>query len=154
MTERTTNQPGPGERWVVLERRLEAPPARVYRAWSDPEELPRWLPIAVEGSLAVGTRSTLIWADRRAWWEVLEAMPDQRFVVRSATPPHETLVTTATIAIEARGYGSRVLLRDGPFQIEAPGGLDAWAAAVESWTDALANLRAVLDFSVDLRHRS
>ena len=40
-------------------------PQRVFRAWSDPEELVRWLPTQIEGALAVGTRSTLVWPDTR-----------------------------------------------------------------------------------------
>jgi hypothetical protein len=34
-----------------------------------------------------------------------------------------------------------------------PGAIDAWAKAIEVWSDALAKLRAHLDFSVDLRPR-
>ena len=54
-------------RWVRMRRRLEAPPDRVFRAWADPEELQRWLPERVEGSLTVGTRSVLVWPDERVW---------------------------------------------------------------------------------------
>jgi uncharacterized protein YndB with AHSA1/START domain len=144
---------GQGDRWVELERRLEAPPDRVYRAWSDPEELPRWLPLGIEGSLAVGTRSSLIWADRRVWWEVVEALPDRRFVLRWPWLAGDGLVTTATITIDPRGYGSHLSVRDGPFPIDRPGVLDAWAAAIQTWTEAVTLLRAYVDFTVDLRPR-
>ena len=142
-----------GQRWVELERRLEAGPDRVYRAWSDPEELARWLPLGVEGGLAVGARSTLIWPDRRVWWEVLEATPDRRFVIRWPWQGEDSLVTTATITMEPRGYGSRLVVRDGPFPIDRADVVDAWASAIETWTEALTLLRAYLDFSVDLRTR-
>jgi uncharacterized protein YndB with AHSA1/START domain len=141
------------ERWVELERRFEAPPDRLYRAWTDPEELPRWLPHGIDGSLAVGTRSTLIWPDRRVWWEVVEATPDRRLVVRWPWPPGDGLTTTATIGIEPQGYGSRLSVRDGPFPIDRPAGLDAWAMAIETWTEAVTLLRGYVDFSVDLRTR-
>ena len=136
-----------------LDRRLDASPDRVYRALSDPEELPRWLSSAVEGGLAVGTRSTLVWPDRRAWWEIVEAAPNRRLVIRHPAALDESLITTATIAISPQGYGTRLTVRDGPFVLVDSTGIDAWTAAVESWTEAVMLLRAYLDFSVDLRPR-
>ncbi len=141
------------ERWIRMTRRLMAPPGRVFRAWSDPEELARWLPEQVEGGLAAGARATLVWPERRVWWEVVEAETPSRFVVRRPWPPMDHLITTTTIAIAPVGYGSRVELTDGPFPIAEPGVLDVWAEALQSWTEALAQLRAHLDFSVDLRPR-
>jgi len=138
---------------VELERRLSAAPERVYRAWADPEELARWFPVRIEGGLAVGARSILVWPDRRVWWDVLEAIPNRSFVFRSPWLPDERLVTTASVTIEPAGYGSRLVVRDGPFQIDQPEVLDAWAAALEGWSEALTMLRAQLDFSVDLRAR-
>lgn len=39
----TTTTTGPAaEREIVLTRRLDAPPARVFGAWTDPDQLPRW----------------------------------------------------------------------------------------------------------------
>ena len=147
-----TDEPA-GDRWVATERRLDAPPNRVYRAWADPEELPRWLPYGLEGGLAVGTRSILVWPDRRTWWEVVEATADRKIVLRHPTRLDETLITTTTVTIRPSGMGSRLRLRDGPFPAGRAGGLDAWAAALEAWTEAVILLRAYLDFSVDLRPR-
>jgi uncharacterized protein YndB with AHSA1/START domain len=141
------------QRSILMTRRLMAPPGRVYRAWSDPEELARWFPLQVEGGLAVGSRANLVWPDQRLWWEIVEAEAPKRFVFRWPWDFDERLVTTATIAIAPVGYGSRVDVEDGPFPIDAPGGLDAWTEAIERWTEALAQLRAHLDFSVDLRPR-
>ncbi len=53
------------QRTVRMNRRLNAPPERVSRAWSDPEELARWFPERVEGALAVGARTMLVWEDNR-----------------------------------------------------------------------------------------
>src|SRR4029079_15488636 len=53
------------ERTVRIVRRLDAPPERVCGAWSDPDELARWFPRRVEGGLAVGVRTTLVWTDKR-----------------------------------------------------------------------------------------
>jgi uncharacterized protein YndB with AHSA1/START domain len=138
-------------RWVDLKRRLEAGPERAYRALADPEDLARWFPIRVEGGLAVGGRTTLVWPDRRVSLEVLEAVPNHRFVFRWPWRGDDHLVTTASVTIEPVGYGSRFMLRDGPFQIDEPGGLDTWVEAVERWSEAVTMLRAYLDFSVDVR---
>jgi hypothetical protein len=51
------------------------------------------------------------------------------------------------------GYGSRLALEDGPFPIDQPGAVDAWAKSIDGWSEALAMLRAHLDYSVDLRWR-
>ena len=48
-------------RTIRMTLRLNAPPERVSRAWTDPEELARWFPDRVEGGLAVGARTVLVW---------------------------------------------------------------------------------------------
>jgi uncharacterized protein YndB with AHSA1/START domain len=142
------------QRWVRLGRRLDAPPDRVFRAWADPAELARWLPDQVDGGLAVGSRTTLVWPDQRVWWDVLEARPIRRFVFQRPWLPDERLVTRVNVSIKPVGYGTRVQLEDGPFPIDQPGVIDAWAMAIEHWSEAMAMLRAQLDFSVDIRGRS
>jgi uncharacterized protein YndB with AHSA1/START domain len=142
-----------GERWVELDRRLDAQPDRVYRAFADPEELPRWLPYAVDGSLAVGTRSILSWPDHREWWELVEATPNRRLVVRHPSSLDDALTTTATITLQPLGLGTRLALRDGPFVLAGATALDAWSVAIQAWTEAVTLLRAYLDFSIDLRPR-
>jgi uncharacterized protein YndB with AHSA1/START domain len=142
-----------GEQWVRMTRRLMAPPARVFRALSDPEELIRWFPEQVEGSLAVGARATLVWPTRRVWWDVVEAEAPRLFTFRWPWLPDDRLVTTARLTISPVGYGSKLELEDGPFPIDDAEGLKAWAEGLEGWSEALAQLRAHLDFSVDLRPR-
>jgi uncharacterized protein YndB with AHSA1/START domain len=139
------------DRSIRMRRRLIASPERVYRAWADPEELARWLPDRIEGGLAVGSESTLVWADRREKWHVTEAQPNRSFVfLRSTT---DRAATAASVRIDPLGYGSRIELEAGPFPIGSDDGLDAWAEALETWAEALALLRAHLDFSIDLRVR-
>jgi hypothetical protein len=41
--------------------------------------------------------------------------------------------------------------RTGRLPLEQPGAIEAWAVAIEGWSEALALLRAHLDFSIDLR---
>jgi len=138
-------------RTIRMRRRLTASPERVFRAFSDPEELARWLPDRVEGGLAVGSRTILVWPRRRLWWEVLESTPSRRFLFRWPWDDADRLVTTVTIDVTPSGYGTLLDLEDGPFPVNSPEGLDAWAAGLEGWGEALAMLRAHLDFSVDLR---
>ena len=134
-------------------QRFDAPPDRVFSAWSDPDELARWFPRRVEGGLAVGARTVLVWPDQRTWWDVVESRRSQRFVFRWPWTPDDHLVTTVTVTIRPAGYGSRLELTDGPFPLDEPGGIDAWAEALQGWAEALAMLRANLDFSVDIRPR-
>jgi uncharacterized protein YndB with AHSA1/START domain len=141
------------QRMVRMVRRLDAPPDRVFRAWADPEELARWFPERIEGGLAVGARTMLVWPDRRVWWDVIEAHPSRTFVFKWPWLPDERLITTVRVTIDPAGYGSRVELVDGPFDLDQGGAIDAWAEARETWGEALAMLRAHLDFSVDLRPR-
>jgi uncharacterized protein YndB with AHSA1/START domain len=138
-------------RTVRMERRVDAPPYRVYRAWSAPDALAEWFPDSVEGSLAPGTRSTLVFPNERVWWEVLEAEPTHRFSFRWPWLDDDAWLTQVTVTIEPRGWGSLVRLEDGPFDLTVPGVLEAYAECLEGWAEALAQLRAVVDFSVDLR---
>lgn len=135
-----------------MERLLDASPSRVYRAWSDPETLTAWFPTAIEGSLSPGERSSLVWPEQTVWWEVLEAEPERRFRFRWPWLADDSHMTEVSVDLAPRGLGTRLVLTDGPFAIDRPGQLDAWAECVEGWAEALANLRATLDFSVDLRH--
>jgi uncharacterized protein YndB with AHSA1/START domain len=141
------------QRTVRMEARLNAPPERVQRAWADPEELARWFPDRVEGAIAVGARTMLVWQNHRVWWDVIESRAGERFSFRWPWGADEQLVTTVLVTFSPAGYGTALELEDGQFPLDAPGGLDAWAEAIEGWSQALAMLRAYLDFSVDLRER-
>jgi uncharacterized protein YndB with AHSA1/START domain len=148
--EAAPTSPG-SERWVRIRRELDAPPDRVFRAWSQPEELARWFPFRVEGSLTVGTRTTLAWPDQRVWWDVIAAEPNVRFAFRWPWLADESHVTTVTLRLEPRGYGTTAELEDGPFDTTDERLLGAWGEAREGWAEAMTMLRAVLDFSVDVR---
>lgn len=95
----------------------------------------------------------LAWPDERVWWDVLEAHPSTTFAFHRPWSTDEKVTTTVRVTVVPVGYGSRVELEDGPFRFDQPGGLEAWAKALESWAEAMTMLRAHLDFSVDLRER-
>ncbi len=138
-------------RWVRIERRLDASRERVYRAWSDPAEMTQWFPRRVVGSLAPGSRSELIWSRVRTWVDVVIAEPNSTFVFRWPWLPDDSWVTTVTVTIQQSGTGSLVRVEDGPFDLSRPGVGEAYEQCLEGWAEALAFLRAQLDFYVDLR---
>lgn len=140
-------------RTVRMVRRFDAPPARIYRCWVDPEELVRWFPEHVEGSLAAGTRSTLVFPDDRVTWDVTVLEGERRLEFRWPWLADDAYQTTVSITLEPAGYGCLLTLTDGPFDLRQPGVLDAYSEAREGWGEALAWLRAYADFSVDLRPR-
>ncbi len=138
-------------RMIEIERIVDAPPARVYRMWSDPESVRQWLSYEVEGSLIPGARSVLIFPRRQIDVHVLEAEPNTRFVLRWSHHEPEGVETTVTVTIRSKGYGSLVKVTDGPYDIGDEAILDEYARAIEVWAVALAQLRATIDYSVDLR---
>jgi len=138
-------------RFVRLELRTSASPDRVYAAWSDPERLRRWFPQEVRGSLAPGTRSTLVWPHKSVWWDVEAADPGRNFAFRWPWLDDASYTTRVSVRIAPEGYGARVMLEDGPFDLAVPGVLDAWAEASAGWGEALAFLKGFVDNSVDLR---
>ena len=141
-------------RTVRLVRRINAPPERVSRAWTDPEELARWFTDRVEGALADDVRTVLVWRNRRVWWEVVDMETGRAFTFRRPWLPDERIVTTVRVTFSPSGYGTQMTLEDGPSQLDQEGGLDAWAESIRTWSEAFVMLRAYLDFSVDIRPRS
>jgi uncharacterized protein YndB with AHSA1/START domain len=134
-------------------RRFDASRARVFRSLSDPEEMVRWFAEEVRGSLGVGTRTTLVFPDSRTWWDTVVSENDKVFEFRWPWLADDSYVTTVRIELEPSGYGTQLTLTDGPFDLRAPGVLDAYAEACEGWGEALAWLRGWVDFSVELRPR-
>ena len=139
------------ERMIEMERLVDAPPQRVYRMWSDPESVPQWLSHQVRGSLLPGARSILVFPRHQIEVDVLEAEPDTRFKLRWLHPGDMDLATEVSIDIRPKGWGSRVTLTDGPYDTDDEAGLDEYARAIEIWSASLAQLRALVDYSIDLR---
>jgi uncharacterized protein YndB with AHSA1/START domain len=138
-------------RMINMTQTVDAPPARVYRAWSDPETLRQWLVSEVTGSLLPGVRSTLVFPRHRIDIDVLAAEPNARFRFRWTHPIDEGISTEVTVLISPRGYGSLVSLSDGPYDVSDESVLDEYARAIEIWAGALTQLQASVDYSVDLR---
>jgi uncharacterized protein YndB with AHSA1/START domain len=140
-------------RYVRMVRRFDASRARVFRSLSDPEEMVRWFAEEVRGSLAAGTRTTLVFPESRIWWDTVTLENDKVFEIRWPWLPDDSYLTTARFTFEPLGYGTQLTLTDGPFDLRQPGVLEAWAEANEGWGETLAWLRGWVDFSVELRPR-
>ena len=138
-------------RMIKMERIVDAPPERVYRAWSDPETVRQWLVSTVEGSLLPGVRSVLVFPRLRVEIDVLQADPDRTFKFRWTHPVEGGITTEVAVSIRPIGYGSVVSLSDGPYDVSLEDVLDEYARAIEIWAGALTQLRASVDYSVDLR---
>ena len=138
-------------RMIQMSRVVDAPPERVYRAWSDAETVRQWLASSVEGSLVPGVRSALVFPRHRIEVDVLEADPNSRFKFRWTHPLDDGITTEVTVVITPTGYGSTVTLSDGPYEVSEEALLDEYARAIEIWAAALTQLRASVDYSVDLR---
>jgi uncharacterized protein YndB with AHSA1/START domain len=138
-------------RMIQVERVVDAPPERVYRAWSDPETVRQWLASSVEGSLIPGASSVLVFPRLRIEVDVLEAEPNSRFRFRWRHPCEDGVPTEVTVSIRPIGYGSLVSLSDGPYDTDDEAALDEYARAIAIWATALTQMRALVDYSLDLR---
>jgi uncharacterized protein YndB with AHSA1/START domain len=136
---------------VRLERVTDAPPERVYRMWSDPDTMTQWLCYQVQGSLLPGARSVLVFPRQQIEVDVLEAQPNTSFKFRWLHPEGLDLTTDVEVSIRPKGWGSLVSLTDGPYDTADEAVLDEYARAIEVWAAGLTQLRASVDYSVDLR---
>jgi uncharacterized protein YndB with AHSA1/START domain len=130
---------------VRLQRTIQAPPARVYRAWLDPDMLCRWLApgsmsvTRVEGDERVGGTYRIWQADAGGEdvggfeWELLELVADERIVLRwrfvgpdrFADPAHDSRLTVK-LRGTPDGATELTLIHDR---------LDAFAAAMPEITE-------------------
>lgn len=136
---------------IRLERVTDAPPERVYRMWSDPDTMTQWLCYQVQGSLLPGARSVLVFPRQQIEIDVLEAQPNTSFTFRWIHPEGLGLTTDVSVSIREKGWGSLVSLTDGPYDTADEAILDEFARAIEVWAAGLTQLRASVDYSVDLR---
>jgi len=134
---------------LTLKRRLDAPPAKVYAAWTEPEKLARWfgpegaVVISAEADVRVGGRYRIIFREGEETHNVggvyREVVPNEKLVFTWAwvsTPERESLVT---VAIKADGDGAMLTLLHEQFFDEA-----ARDRHREGWSSCLDNLERYL----------
>jgi uncharacterized protein YndB with AHSA1/START domain len=117
-----------------IESRIEidAPIDRVWRAWTNPEELRRWFTDDARGSAERG--ATLVWV----WRDVVEARAPERVVLETAVPGGD--VQRLEVTLRRNGDGTSVELAQSGLP-EGPGS-EAMLQAMESgWLLGLAILK-------------
>ena len=122
--------PAPVKPSLTLKRRLNAAPAKVYAAWTDPAKIAQWFgPDAgkverAETDLRVGGRYTVVFftedgEEHHVSGVYREVVPDEKLVFTwtwRSTPERESLVT---VQIKPDGAGSLLTLIHEQFFDEA-----------------------------------
>lgn len=135
---------------LTLKRRFNAPPAKVYAAWADPEKLRRWMgpgdvePLLVEADVRVGGRYRFVMKssdgeEHDVSGVYREVVPGEKLVFTWAwksTPERQSLVT---ILIKPDGDGTLLTLIHEQFFDEA-----ARDRHEHGWTGCLEKLAAYL----------
>ena len=133
---------------LAIKRRLNAPPARVYEAWTDPAKMMRWFgpeqaeTLRAETDPRVGGRFRVLMrtadgAEHDVSGVYREVVPNEKLVFSWAwrsTPERESLVT---VALKGDGSGTVLTLTHEQFFDEA-----ARDAHRDGWSGALDKLEA------------
>jgi uncharacterized protein YndB with AHSA1/START domain len=131
---------------VRITRTFEAPRERVFRAWTDPDEVAAWYGPEhfdtprerIEIDLRVGGRYELTMVQRGSGaefpvrYEIVELVEPELIVLRSDPMPeigvHETTFTR--VELEDLGGRTRMTLTDGPYPDSGPAEA-GWSAAFD-----------------------
>ena len=93
------------------------------------------------------------WHDRRIPIDVLASDPPTLFKFRWSWPTGDDYQTTVTVQLEPQGYGTLSDSRTARSTLHGRGSSTRGPRGLEGWGEALTNLRAQVDYSVDLRQR-
>ena len=149
MTDRT---PAPAsDQEVLVTRVFDAPRERVFRAWTDPDELAAWYGPAhmdaprdrIHIDLRVGGRWELTMVPRGGGdeftisYEILELVESELLVLRSDPMPQVGMHEGTIVRVEFHDHGdeTHMTLTDGPMPAE---GRDHAAAGYDAAFDKLA----------------
>jgi uncharacterized protein YndB with AHSA1/START domain len=114
---------------LSFKRRLNAPPAKVYAAWTDPEKIARWFGRAdakpgsfqAEIDARIGGRFRVSFCTDEEYYEVggvyREVVPNQRLVFSWAW--HSTPERESTVTLQPDGGGTLLTLHHEAFFDEA-----------------------------------
>lgn len=129
---------------LVLKRRLKAPPAKVYEAWTDPQKMMRWWGPAqaemlkAEADARAGGRFRALFRtpdgeEHDVSGVYREVVPDEKLVFtwRWRTLPERELLVT--VALKADGGGTLLTLTHEQFFDEAArdGHIYGWSGALD-----------------------
>lgn len=137
--------PMPGTQQVLITRVFDAPRERVFRAWTDPDELAAWYgPDGFETpreririDLRVGGRYELTMirpggGEFSIGYEIIELVEPELLVLRSDPMPEMGMPEPTVVRVELHAHGEKthMTLSDGPqpFASQAEAG---WNAALD-----------------------
>jgi uncharacterized protein YndB with AHSA1/START domain len=131
---------------ILITRIFDAPRERVFRAWTDPDELAAWYgPERFETprerihiELRVGGRYELTMVQRGGGaeftigYEILELVEPELIVLRSDPMPGLRVPPVLRVELHDHGAKTRMTLSDGPYPPEGRGRAEAgWSAACD-----------------------
>ena len=139
------------DRMVLVTRIFEAPRERVFRAWTDPEEVAAWFgPDSMETpreririDLQVGGRYELTMVRRDGGgemtigYEIVELREPELLVLRSDPMPEMGMDQGTVVRVELHDHGAktRMTLSDGPLPAAGRAPAEAgWKAALDKMT--------------------
>jgi uncharacterized protein YndB with AHSA1/START domain len=143
------------DRDVLITRIFDAPRERVFRAWTDPEEVAAWYgPESADTpreririDLRVGGRYELTMVQRGGGaeysigYDILELVEPELIVLRSDPMPEMGMHEPTVVRVEFHDHGpkTRMTLSDGPLPPTGRGPAEAgWRAALDKLAAAVA----------------
>jgi uncharacterized protein YndB with AHSA1/START domain len=141
---------------VLITRIFEAPRERVFRAWTDPDQVAGWYgPEHMQApreririDLRVGGRWELTMVQRGGGggefsigYDILELVEPELIVLRSDPMPEVGMHEPTVVRVEFHDHGdkTRMTLSDGPYPPASRGGAEAgWSGAFDKLAAAVA----------------
>jgi uncharacterized protein YndB with AHSA1/START domain len=137
---------------LTLKRRYNAPPARVFSAWTDPEKMKRWMgpgkitTILAESDARVGGRYRIVMHNPETGAEFdvrgvfREVIANEKLVYTWGGTPSPERETLVTVTFKKDGDGTLLTLTHEQFADEA-----ARDSHNQGWDGALVKLEKYLD---------
>jgi uncharacterized protein YndB with AHSA1/START domain len=139
-------QAAAADREVLITRIFDAPRERVFRAWTDPDEVAAWYGPEhydaprerIRIDLRVGGRYELTMVQRAdgaefaVGYEIIELVEPELIVLRSDPMPEVGMPEPTVTRVEFHDHGAktRMTLSDGPYPSDARGHAEAgWSSA-------------------------
>jgi uncharacterized protein YndB with AHSA1/START domain len=132
---------------------IRAPPARVFRAISDPKWLVRWLCDHADLSPKKGAEYGLGWKDGPTHTgTVVDFRPGRRIAFSWMWPGVRLKGTIFSLSVEPKGRGSLLVVEHTGFP-RAATWTDLYGGAEWGWTYFAMNLKSLLETGRDLRSK-
>ena len=143
------------DRQVLITRMFEAPRERVFRAWTNPDEVAEWYgpehfdtprdKIRIDMEVGGRYELTMVRRDDGAaypvGYDILEIVEPELLVLRSDPMPEMGMHEPVVLRVEFHDHGekTRMTLSDGPYPVDARAHAEAgWTAAFDKLAAAVA----------------